>query len=314
MISKLLGLPVDASAHGMTIDRLVFLIHIMMIVLFVGWTAFFLYLLFRFRGGRQPTPSYAGLKTRFPLYFVAVIAAIEITLEIGFSTPYWSQRVRAIPAGSDVIHLRVVAQQFAWNIHYPGPDGKFGATSIALYDEKDNPLGLDRTDPNGKDDITSINQLRLPVGKPVIIDLTSRDVIHSLAVPLLRVKQDAIPGMSIPVYFTPTKTSADIRAELATILALPSKRNTFLYVAMQDYAGKDGQLIVKKGGRISADIAQQLVQNGFTQIHVAPADPVEIICGQLCGNSHYKMKGYVTITTPQEFQTWLAEQAEDLEE
>jgi len=64
-----------------------------------------------------------------------------------------------------------------------------------------NPLGLDPNDPAGKDDITTINQLHVPVGKPVIVRLSSKDVIHSFFLPVMRVKQDVIPGQVVPVWF-----------------------------------------------------------------------------------------------------------------
>ena len=100
--------------------------------------------------------------------------------------------------------MRVVAEQFAWNVHYPGKDGKFGKASISLIDAE-NPLGLDRNDPDAKDDIITLNQLNIPVNKPVIVYLTSKDVIHSFTLYEMRVKQDAIPGMDIPVWFVPTR-------------------------------------------------------------------------------------------------------------
>jgi cytochrome c oxidase subunit 2 len=69
----------------------------------------------------------------------------------------------------------------------------------------DNPIGLDRSDPSAADDITTINQLNVPVDRPVLIHLTSKDVIHSFGVYELRVKQDAIPGLEVPVWFIPTR-------------------------------------------------------------------------------------------------------------
>jgi cytochrome c oxidase subunit 2 len=99
----------------------------------------------------------------------------------------------------------VVAEQFAWNVHYPGADGEFGRTDAKLVNP-DNPIGLDRNDPSGKDDITTINRLNLPVGKPVIVFLSSKDVVHSFGLPQMRVKQDAVPGIVQPVWFTPTAT------------------------------------------------------------------------------------------------------------
>jgi cytochrome c oxidase subunit 2 len=92
----------------------------------------------------------------------------------------------------------------SWNAHYPSADGQFGRTDIKLV-AAENPLGLDRSDPAAKDDFNSVNQLALPVNKPVIIHLSSKDVIHSFSLIQMRVKQDTIPGESIPVWFTPTQ-------------------------------------------------------------------------------------------------------------
>jgi cytochrome c oxidase subunit 2 len=122
-----------------------------------------------------------------------------------FAIPAWAARVDTFPQENQATVVRVVAEQFAWNVQYPGGDGQFGRTKPELM-SADNPLGLDKTDPAAKDDITTINQLNLPVGKPVIIHLSSKDVIHSFSLIQMRVKQDIIPGQSIPLWFTPTVT------------------------------------------------------------------------------------------------------------
>ena len=75
-----------------------------------------------------------------------------------YAIPAWATRVQNLPSETEAVVVRVVGEQFAWNVHYPGADGKFGRTDIKLV-SADNPLGLDRTDPNAKDDITDINQL-----------------------------------------------------------------------------------------------------------------------------------------------------------
>ena len=136
---------------------------------------------------------------------------VEAILLIGFSIPLWADRVEGFPAPADATQVRVVAEQFAWNIHYPGPDGVFGRTDVKLIDLQANPLGLDREDPAAKDDVTTINQLHLPVGRPVLIQLSSKDVIHSFALQEMRVKQDVIPGTMIPVWFVPTVTSEEMQ-------------------------------------------------------------------------------------------------------
>ena len=200
-----LGVPVAASAHAGEVDRILVLVHWLMLVLFVGWGAFFAFVLFRFRSGRNPKASYAGTRGRFASVVEVGVLASEIALLAFFSIPFWSTNVDAQPPDGAATEVRVVAEQFSWNFHYPGPDGKFGRTSITLVDA-DNPLGLDRRDPAAKDDITTINQLHLPAGRTAVIHLSSKDVIHSLGMPEMRVKQDAIPGIVQPVWFTPTKT------------------------------------------------------------------------------------------------------------
>jgi cytochrome c oxidase subunit 2 len=134
------------------------------------------------------------------------VLVAEIVLLAFFSIPFWTRNVDAAPPPENqAVVVRVIAEQFAWNVHYPGADGVFGRTDIRLV-SPDNPLGLDRDEPVGKDDLVVNGRLNLPVDRPVIVYLSSKDVIHSFALPQMRVKQDAIPGIVQPVWFTPTMT------------------------------------------------------------------------------------------------------------
>jgi len=204
--TELFYLPVNASSHGHEIDMVIYLVHILMVVLFAGWSVYFLFVLWRFRKKKNPNANYTGVTSHFTSFIEVGVIIIEAVLLIGFSIPFWAKQVNAFPKRSDIIEVRIVAEQFAWNIHYPGPDGIFGRTNIKSFDKQSNPIGIDSSDPNGKDDITTINQLHLPIGRPAVIHLTSKDVIHSFFLPVMRVKQDVVPGMSIPTWFTPTKT------------------------------------------------------------------------------------------------------------
>ena len=214
-MTEWLGLPALAAANGEQIDGLIGWIHVFMFVLFVGWGAFFLYCLFRFRRSRQPVADYAGVRSHASNYAEIAVAVIEAVLLVGFSIPLWAARVDHIPSESEALVVEVTGEQFAWNIHYAGPDGKFGRTDIKLLDLQSNPLGVDRDDPNAKDDVTTVNQLYLPVNKPIIVKLRSKDVIHSFGVPEFRVKQDAIPGLTIPIWFVPNVTTADMRTRMS---------------------------------------------------------------------------------------------------
>ena len=100
---------------------------------------------------------------------------------------------------ADAVPIEVLGKQFAWSFRYPGPDGKFGRTDLKLVnDSGGNPFGLDEKDPAAKDDIVSAS-LKIPAGKPIKLIMHSRDVIHNFFVRELRVKQDIVPGMEIPL-------------------------------------------------------------------------------------------------------------------
>ncbi|HIC37187.1 MAG TPA: cytochrome c oxidase subunit II [Candidatus Marinimicrobia bacterium] len=202
-----LGLPINMSVQGAAIDEINAIVHWLMLVLFVGWGIFFIVSLVKFRASKNAKADYVGVKSHLSSLLEAVVAVIEIVILFGFGFPIWAARVTDVPSTYESVHLRVVAQQFAWNFHYPGPDGKFGKTRADLVDEQENPVGLDRSSDNASDDFYTVNQLHVPVNKKIRIDLSSLDVIHSFTLPELRVKQDAIPGMVIPVHFTATMTS-----------------------------------------------------------------------------------------------------------
>jgi cytochrome c oxidase subunit 2 len=213
IMTEWLGLPALAADHGGQVDSLIGWIHIFMLVLFVGWGSFFTYALIRFRKARNPVADYAGVKSHRSTYMEIGVAVVEAVLLFGFAIPIWAARVDTVPPSSEALQVQVTGEQFAWNVHYAGPDGKFGRTDIKLLDLQSNPLGLDREDPAAKDDVTTVNQLYLPVNKPVVVRLRSKDVIHSFGVPEFRVKQDAIPGLTIPIWFVPNTTTAEMRAK-----------------------------------------------------------------------------------------------------
>lgn len=201
--------PLLASADGGGIDRLLLLVHGLMALVFVFWLGVFAVAIWR---GRRPGPRPKPLPKALVYGPALIILVVELGLEMGLSDPLFKARAAAAADPEGAVQVRVVAQQFAWNFHYPGPDGVFGRTRPELVDDVSNPIGLDRSDPAAADDFTTVNLLYLPVGRRALLWLTSRDVIHSFYVPEFRVKQDLIPGMRIPLSFTPTLTTAEFRA------------------------------------------------------------------------------------------------------
>jgi cytochrome c oxidase subunit 2 len=210
-MEKLLGLPPLASEHGAEVDKLVIYVHWLMIVLFVGWIAYFAYALFRFHRSRNPKADYVGVRNHASSYIEVAVAIVEGALLALVAVPLWHKAMDKFPTDSESTVIQVVAQQFAWNLRYPGKDGQFGTQKMDLV--KDNNLfGVDPADPKGKDDFQTLNEMHVPLvkdaagkNKPVIVHISSKDVIHSFKVIALRITQDAIPGMRIPIWFRPTR-------------------------------------------------------------------------------------------------------------
>ena len=196
-------LPAAASGHALSLDAVLFSVHAHMLLIFVLWLAVFIYALVRFRRGANPEPLHEGVRGIWPALAIGAVIIGDVFILTVLALPAWSERNEPPPAGANPVEVRVTAEQFAWNIHYPGPDGAFGRTNATLISAS-NPVGIDRDDPAAKDDIGLLNILTLPVDRTVVVQLTSRDVIHSFTLNEMRVKQDANPGMTARVWFTPT--------------------------------------------------------------------------------------------------------------
>jgi cytochrome c oxidase subunit 2 len=201
--AKLLGMPPLASSNGQDVDDLIIYVHWLMLALFIGWIFYFAYAVWRFRASRNPKADYVGVKSHASSYVELAVAGVEAVLLIFIAVPLWAKAVDKFPPADQSTVIQIVAQQFAWNARYAGPDGKFGAQDMKLVSAT-NVFGVDLSDPNAADDIQVLNEIHVPVGKPVIMYVSSKDVIHSLKIIAMRVCQDAIPGLRIPCWFTPT--------------------------------------------------------------------------------------------------------------
>lgn len=200
----ILLLPDPAASNAKAVDDLMVYVHYLMALLFVGWTAYFLYVLWRFSRAKTPRADHEGSKSSMPKYIELLIVGVEVILLFAFAIPIWGKHVQDFPKAEDSTLVQVMAQQFAWNARYAGPDGKFGQQEMRLVADN-NLFGVDPNDPAGKDDIQILNEIHVPVNKPVIMYVSSKDVIHSVKLVAMRVTQDCIPGLRIPFSFTPTK-------------------------------------------------------------------------------------------------------------
>jgi cytochrome c oxidase subunit 2 len=197
-------LPVIASSRGIAVDRQMNETFVIIGVAFVA--AHFLMGLFLWRfGSKRSGPAlYWHESTRMEITWTAITAVIFIGLSLQ-GDRIWAREYLATPPANPMT-IEVVAQQFAWNFRYAGADGKFGRTRPdKVSDAEANYIGLDDSDPAGADDILTQNVIAVPIHRPIQLILRSRDVLHSFFVPELRFKQDAVPGLGIPVTFTATR-------------------------------------------------------------------------------------------------------------
>ncbi|MBO60378.1 MAG: hypothetical protein CMO63_00210 [Verrucomicrobiales bacterium] len=259
-IVEAFSFPELVSQDGGKIDGLVIAVHLLMLVLFVGWIIYYFAALWKFRASRNPKADYKGVKSKTVTNSVEGAVIVAELILVVVATYYWNfyvntaddyAHVTAVQDGKKDLHVvRVTAEQFAWNAHYPGPDGLLGEQRKELVGA-DNPFGIVRDKVSGSDDIevlksdiivpliynhrvenpgktdleagellseTEFNAAMAKYGegafeavrdgtvRSITIDLTSKDVIHSFKVLPLRVCQDAIPGLNIPIHFKPTKT------------------------------------------------------------------------------------------------------------
>lgn len=166
------------------------------ILVFMAWCVY----KYRYRPDRRA--DYEPENHRLEWWLTGITSAGVI----GLLTPgllAWNDFV-TVP--KDALQFEVVGKQWEWNYRLPGKDGKLGTTKISLISD-DNPFGINPKDPNGKDDVLiEGDDLHLPVGVPIKMNLRSLDVLHDFYVPQFRAKMDLVPGMVTFFWLEPTRT------------------------------------------------------------------------------------------------------------
>jgi len=198
-------LPPVASAHGVGIDAmLIYLLVATGSLIIIGHAVLGYFIL---RSSRADEVD-ATLPSAKAQKVWSVVPAIAMTLiaeggVLVLGIPVFSQLYTQEPP-EDAVVVEVTGEQFTWNVRYPGPDGVFGRVEPALISQE-NALGLDMDDPAAADDIQELALIYVPVNRAVLVKLRSKDVLHGFYLPNHRIKQDAVPGMTIDVWFTPTR-------------------------------------------------------------------------------------------------------------
>jgi cytochrome c oxidase subunit II len=201
--AKVWWFPPPISHHGVEYD-----IQFMRTLIVTG-IIFFLaqvalgWVIFRYRDKAGRRARYTHGNNTWETIWTAATAVLFVGLVL-VGTHIWVS-VHLSEPDPHALPIEVMARQFAFSFRYPGPDRKFGHTELKLVnDSAGDPFGLDPKDPAGKDDLMS-GSLKVPAGTPIKLILHSRDVIHNFFVRELRLKQDIVPGMEIPLYFKADK-------------------------------------------------------------------------------------------------------------
>ncbi len=203
-VAKTWWLPVGASAAAPWIDHQFAVTFLLMGFIFVAAQVTLGLFSYQYRDRPGQTSDYSHGNNKLELMWTVLTAILFVGLNLMGSHLWASERFA--PAHEGATKVEVTGAQFAWYFRYPGPDGTYGKVNPKdISAEEQNPLGLDASDPAAKDDVVS-GVMYLPVNREADITLRAQDVIHSLFIPSMRFKQDAVPGLLIKMHFTPVMT------------------------------------------------------------------------------------------------------------
>lgn len=196
--------PESISVNGAAIDRQFVITLAVTGVVFIMAQMALGYLVLKYRKRPHSQVKYTHGNNRMEVIWTTATAVLFYFMVLPGEWT-WANIHIVQPQDTPLV-IEVMGQQFVWNIRYPGPDGQFGRTRPDLMsDSRGNSMGLDFDDPAAQDDLV-LPTMAIPVNRTIEIHLKSKDVIHSFFVRELRVKQDAVPGLTIPVRFKAVKT------------------------------------------------------------------------------------------------------------
>ncbi len=227
-------LPEDISEHGYAVDHLYYFILWLTAAVFVSTEVALFWFLWKYDADRNPDATqYVHGNHRLEVVWTLLPSAVLLFISI-YQIKTWAEVKMDPPDMTPTVE--VIARQFEWRLRYPYTKPKQGS-----WKEGD-PYQY------GPDDVYVVNDLHIPLDEMVLIDLKSADVLHSFFLPHMRIKQDAVPGSKIPVWFRAKKTGV-----------------------------------------------------------------YDLVCAELCGWGHYKMKGRLTVQTRKEFDIWLKKMQKEQE-
>lgn len=206
---KILGAP--ASDHGVLIDRMLYITLAITFVVFIITQICLFWFAYKYQESDKRKAYYYPHNNKLEVIWT-VVPAIALTVLVGFGIFYWFKITGEAPKNAMIVE--VTGKQFGWEFRYPGKDGVLGKKYYKNIDlAKNNPLGQLWDDPANHDDVWLEQEMHLVVNKPVKLIIGAKDVIHDVGLPHFRMKMDAVPGTPTTMWFTPTKTTKQMREE-----------------------------------------------------------------------------------------------------
>ncbi len=269
-----------ASAHGGALDTLFNWTLFFTGIVFVATQIALFWFSFQYKGTKKSRSRFFAHDTTLELVWTG-IPAIVMTFLVVSGLDAWNEVMADVPEDgvsvlipqeeNEFLEIEATGYQFAWDLRYPGEDGKLGTKNFRKINLANNPLGQDWEDAKNWDDFMP-GEIVLPVGKQVRVRITSKDVLHNFYLPHFRVKMDAVPGMPTYFVFTPEVTTEEYRERL---------KNT------PEYNQPD------------PDSPEKMKWETFDY---------ELACAELCGKGHYSMRRIVKIVPEREYKDWLSKQ------
>lgn len=206
-------LPEASSVHGRETDYWFWVSMIVITIAFFIVHTLLFYFTYKYRYNKNVKATFYPHNNKLELIWT-VIPAIVMAGLVFSGLLVWNKVMDDAPEDAEVIEI--MGKQFGWQVRYPGvDDNTLGNYSYKLMDDtRGNVFGIDFTDENSFDDFTNETEMHIPKGKPVLLKIRARDVLHSVFIPHMRVKMDAVPGMPTKFWFHPDKSTDEMRAEL----------------------------------------------------------------------------------------------------
>ena len=272
-------LPEASSEHGSEVDTLMFISIALIMFVQVITQGLLHWFAYKYRGEKGKKALFFADNDKLEFIWT-IIPVIVLSGLIIYGLFTWSD-IMNINEEEDPLVIEIYAYQFDWRARYSGEDNTLGKANVRFI-QGVNQLGVDERDSYGDDDVI-INELHLPVGRPVLFKFRSQDVLHSAYFPHFRAQMNVVPGMITQFGFTPTITSEEIR---------------------------ETEYMVEKVARINAirkEKSKELAAAGEV-----PLDSYEfeyyLLCNKICGQGHYNMQMKIVVESEEDYNAWMKEQ------